>query len=233
MNEKRFYTLLLALALLLFATPLLHIFTPSESPALSRIGIAVLYVIVLLSALYAVARTKVLAIIVITLLVPVLALEATHVVTENRTALLVSYLLSIVFLGLVIGFILRFLFTTDIVTGNIICAAICVYLLFGLLSALVFSSIEIVQPGSFGTPPGSEDAIIRFEAEHSTDALYFSFVTLTTLGYGDITPQLPAAKMLVAFEAVFGQLFLAVLVARLVGMHIAYVSILRKQKQEL
>ena len=117
--------------------------------------------------------------------------------------------------------------------GNTICVAICVYLLFGLLFALIFPSVATVQPGSFqGYSNSQAPRVVRFSDENSTDAIYFSFKTLTTLGYGDIIPQLPAAKMLVAFESVVGQLFLAVLVARLVGMHIAHATIRRELKKE-
>ena len=55
-----------------------------------------------------------------------------------------------------------------------------------------------------------------------TTALYFSFATLTTLGYGDILPTSPISRMLASMEAITGQLYLAVLVARLVGMHLVY-----------
>ena len=69
------------------------------------------------------------------------------------------------------------------------------------------------------TGPG-DPHVIRFGGAQSSDALYFSFVTLTTLGFGDIALRSPPAKMLVTMEAVVGQLFLAVLVAWLIGLHI-------------
>ena len=62
---------------------------------------------------------------------------------------------------------------------------------------------------------------MRFGGEHSVNPLYYSFVTLTTLGYGDISPASSMARMLAAIEAVVGQVYLTVLVARLVGLHIA------------
>ena len=62
---------------------------------------------------------------------------------------------------------------------------------------------------------------IRYRARETVTSLYFSFVTLTTLGYGDITPTSPAARMLAVVEAIMGQLYIAVLVARLVGAYIA------------
>jgi hypothetical protein len=61
--------------------------------------------------------------------------------------------------------------------------------------------------------------------------LYFSFVTLCTLGYGDIVPVSPVAQTFSAVEAIIGQLYLAVLVARLVGMHTAH-TLARHQNEE-
>ncbi len=62
---------------------------------------------------------------------------------------------------------------------------------------------------------------MRFGGDDSTAVIYYSFVTLTTLGYGDIVPISPAARVLATGEAVIGQIYLTVLVARFVGMHIA------------
>ena len=59
------------------------------------------------------------------------------------------------------------------------------------------------------------------EERYSRDFTYYSYVTLTTLGYGDITPKTPTAKYLATLEAIIGQLYLAVLIARLVGLYIA------------
>jgi len=68
--------------------------------------------------------------------------------------------------------------------------------------------------------PSSELAI-HFGDQHTATAIYFSFVTLTTLGYGDITPVSMPARMLTTAEALIGQLYLVILVARLVGLHIS------------
>jgi len=62
---------------------------------------------------------------------------------------------------------------------------------------------------------------MRFDDRSSAVALYFSFVTITTLGYGDIVPVSEAARMLASFEAFTGQVYITILVARLVGLHIA------------
>jgi hypothetical protein len=85
--------------------------------------------------------------------------------------------------------------------------------------AHVFSIVENVSPGSFADNSIEANAAagpepMRDQADRFT---YFSFVTLTTLGYGDITPLSRSARNLTALEAIFGQLYLAVLIARLVG----------------
>lgn len=88
-------------------------------------------------------------------------------------------------------------------------AALCVYLLAGIAFGGFFAAIEAAAPGSLaGT--GTIDL---------DDAVYFSFVTLATLGYGDIVPAASATRALAVLEAVFGQLYLAVLIARLVSLY--------------
>ena len=82
--------------------------------------------------------------------------------------------------------------------------------------------VEISHPGSYLYQGDSLSAVLKghFEVGALAFLLYFSLVTLTTLGYGDIAPAVPAARMLCSFEAVIGQLFVAVFIARLVSLHI-------------
>ena len=90
-----------------------------------------------------------------------------------------------------------------------ICAALCVYLLAGIAFGGFYAVLEALGPGALaGAGPLDLD-----------DAVYFSFVTLATLGYGDIAPVSSAARALAVLEAVFGQLYLAVLIARLVSLY--------------
>ena len=97
------------------------------------------------------------------------------------------------------------------VTTNHLLGAMSVYLLLGVTWALVLGTLHRLAPGSFaGLSTGSP-----------SEFLYFSFVTLATLGYGDITPVNPIARMVVYLEAVVGQLYVAVLIASLVSRHVA------------
>jgi Ion channel len=113
---------------------------------------------------------------------------------------------------LVIALVLLFeVFRNGPVTPSRIQGAIAVYLLFGMGWAHAYHITELLHPGSF-RPAGAMSSI--------SDYAYFSFVTLSTLGYGDITPVRPIARALSVGESLAGQLYLAVLVARLVAMEV-------------
>jgi hypothetical protein len=88
-----------------------------------------------------------------------------------------------------------------------------------VLWAVIFSAIEFCQPDSFAGPNDLE--LLMFGSAETSFGLYYSMVTLTTLGYGDITPLNPIARMFAALESFIGQLYVAILVARLVGIQIS------------
>jgi len=98
------------------------------------------------------------------------------------------------------------------VTRHRLEGAIAVYLLFGVGWAHAYHLTGLLHPGSFNTPQGEIPSVL--------DWVYFSFITLTTVGYGDIVPVRPIARTLAMGEALTGQLYLAVLVARLVAMEV-------------
>jgi len=106
------------------------------------------------------------------------------------------------------------LFTGDI-DNNKILGAICLYLLMGLIWGIFYTLIQLTFSDSFNNINSSNEWFSLFP-----DFIYFSFVTLTTLGFGDISPNLPLARFLVYLEAIVGQFYLAILVASLVGSHI-------------
>ena len=102
----------------------------------------------------------------------------------------------------------------DNISANRIIGAVCVYLMLGVIWALTYSLLEAGIPGSFAGL--SEQAA---GSKWDPDWVYFSFVTLTTLGYGDILPVTSSARAMAYFEAIVGQFYLAVLVAGLVGAY--------------
>ena len=98
---------------------------------------------------------------------------------------------------------------------NKIVGAICVYLLLGLIWALCYLLIAQLVPGAYN---GLEQAPWY---ENFSAVAYYSYVTLTTLGYGDISPVVPIARFLVYMEAITGVLYMAILVASLVGIRLS------------
>jgi hypothetical protein len=130
---------------------------------------------------------------------------------------------SVAFVLLVAGSITRNVWREHAVTSDTIVGGIAVYILIGVAFSGAYQLLELVVPGSFA---------IAFEAPghwgsweptpgHYPRLLFFSFVTLTTLGYGDIVPASAPAAALCATAAVAGPLYLTILIARLVGLHIA------------
>jgi len=122
---------------------------------------------------------------------------------------------SIVFVGFVIMHLLRFILRAPWVNAEVLCAAVATYLMIAILWALAYALVARLVPHSFdftvkGDPSRSMG---RFEA------LYFSFGALTTVCYGDIIPVSNSARMLAMMEASTGVFYLALLVARLVGLY--------------
>ncbi len=98
------------------------------------------------------------------------------------------------------------------VDHNLIFGAMCVYLLMGLIWAILYGLIFQFWPGSF-------NGIEEVDGKAPMDTLlYFSFITLASLGYGDITPVAPLARTLAYFEVISGQLYIAIMLAGLVGL---------------
>jgi hypothetical protein len=120
----------------------------------------------------------------------------------------------IAFIAFLVVVILSFIFSEHEVTINVIYASIVVYLLIAIMWAFIYLVLESIHPGSFATGEGQIEVGRRLY-------IYYSFVTITTLGYGDVTPTTDLANSFSFLEAVTGQIYLVVLVARLVGIHIA------------
>jgi len=104
---------------------------------------------------------------------------------------------------------------TGSITSNDIVGAICIYMLLGLIWAMLYLFLAEAVPGAFNGLPQAP-WLDNFSA-----AIYFSFVTITTLGYGDISPAMPLARFLVYMEAIVGVFYMAILVASLIGVRMS------------
>jgi hypothetical protein len=126
-----------------------------------------------------------------------------------------SILALIGFMVVAITFTMKQIAVSNEINTNRIIGAICVYLLLGVIWAMAYTIIEMISPGSFAGFSPMDD--LGWDSEW----LYFSFVTMTTLGYGDILPVSATARGFAYLQAIVGQFYIAVLVAGLVS---AYVS---------
>ena len=104
------------------------------------------------------------------------------------------------------------------VTRQTVIGAVCGYLLIGFLFAFVFAVITYLNPGAVTVSGRQLDAeYVANVSRRLSELMYFSFITLTTVGYGDIVPVSPIARSTAILEALSGQLYLAAFVARLIG----------------
>ena len=109
------------------------------------------------------------------------------------------------------------------VSADTVVGGINAYLLIAISFMLIHALLEVVEPGAYrvGDATLAEYVFGAGRSEGFATMLYFSFVTITTLGYGDIVPVSGAAKMVASGQALFGQIYLAVFIARLVALHVA------------
>ncbi len=137
------------------------------------------------------------------------------IVRESDMLHVIALLAMFVFLLLATINAFRQIAVGNDISLNRIVGAVCVYLLLGVMWSIAYNVLEYLQPDSF---KGLTELV---SPAWNPDWIYFSFVTITTLGYGDITPITQTARSLVVAEAIVGQFYIAVLVAGLVSAYIS------------
>jgi hypothetical protein len=215
-NVGPFSALLATLAATLLLTP----FVSDDSGDVSRFrffGSAVI-----LAGIYAVSRRRILLFAGLALALPAIALEWWLALHPAPALVIAHFALSLGFLCYTAAVILYTILDEERVTLDTVLGGISVYLLLGLIWVLAYSMVEHLAPGSFRAD-GAPLPRPRDPGEfRQPDLMYFSYVTLTTVGYGDVLAKTTVARALAAAEAVTGSLYLAVFVARLVGLHLAH-----------
>lgn len=216
--KERFSSLLIFIILMIVVGPLFQEFVQL------RILMDILWSAIFVSAIYAVSQKKRHIVIAVLLALPMLGSIWTKYFVQYKALLVVGSLCGAAFFLFAIIQMLIFIYSHKEVTRDLIVGAAVVYLFMALMWTFIFVVVETLHPGSFNLPEGQ-----GFEA--TRQFVYYSFVTLTTLGYGDITPISSLARSLCILEAVIGQLYLVVQVAWLVGIHVSQ-SVLKKSRQD-
>jgi hypothetical protein len=209
LEEGRFLFLLISLLFLFFIYPFVR-------GAATKFNILdIFFLVILLSGIYAISHNKRLLAIGLLLALTALGSSVMNYFLMTTTLKIVTACSYGLFFSLLAFITFSQVMKDKKVTTNTLLGAICVYLLFGVIWTMLYHVLEITMPGSFIV--SNEDV-----SRTGGNFLYYSFVTLTTLGYGDITPASSPARSLSSLEAVTGQLYIAILVARLVGLHIVH-----------
>ncbi len=216
-NRWKFTVLLTAILLLLIVHPLLW-----EGADLPLIHYAFLGV-AMLGGILALFQGKASRIVAVALGVPalvgVLAIHA-FPTTPAMIAAVFLHVLPMLFIGYTAFTILTIIFRGAVVTADDINGAFCGYLLIGIAFAHLYALVEFHRPGSFSLP-ANVGVMPENEAARQSLLTYFSLVTLTTVGYGDITAVSPPARSLACVEAVIGQFYIAVVAAELIGIKLS------------
>ena len=173
----------------------------------------ILFTAVLISGLWAASQKREIFLVALLMAIPALVLGWVPYFVKLPFLWILSRVFLAIFLAVMMISLLSHIRKAKEVTADLIMGAASTYFLIGLFWAFIFFFIETVSPGSF-----------RLEgswADMQSQLIYYSFVTLATVGYGDITPASMIARSYSVLEAIIGQLYLTVLVAGLVGLRIS------------
>ncbi len=223
-DRNKFTYLLILLLLNILFLPALISFRLEVFPNSGLILTSAAFTLLMLFAIAIASTSRYIIILALAIILPDLYLIWSRLgLVENDWRFILRNLLDVAILSLVTVSILKYIFSTKKITFDYITAALCVYLVLGLLWVSLYSIADGIQPGSFLLP---DDGLSNYigndiHGESLVRRIYFSFVTLLTLGYGDIVPIGSIARLLATLEALIGQIFLVVLVSRLVGIHVA------------
>jgi hypothetical protein len=210
-RQGKFFYLLVCQVLLLILFPYL------EKPGLPMLLFRLLGAAAFVSGVYAVSEKRVQWITALVLAIPAGILNALVVFHLDPRITIPTMILTILFLVFTLVVLLRAVLRAGQVTSDTIYGALSVYLLMAVTWAAAYLLLVTLQPGAIAM-----DAVRH--PNHSMDwfdCVFYSFVTLTSLGYGDIVPITGQARSLSILEAVSGMMYVAVLIARLVGLHAA------------
>jgi voltage-gated potassium channel Kch len=205
-DDRRSLFLMLSLLLLILLTPFL------ENHRIGEIFLMVALYLILITAILQLHGKETLRWLAIGAAIPVVLVQLVTLFRPSHSWLIVAYALLMAFFGFVSVGLFTYLGKPGAITSGRVYASVSLYLLLAMFWFALFNLTETITPGSF-----AHDGVIMGIPRSSF--LYFSLVTLTTVGYGDIVPVTPVARVFAALEGVAGVLYIAITVARLVAAY--------------
>jgi hypothetical protein len=202
--KSRFIYIIFAIILVLVVNPFLR-----PIGLFGHLFSTFLVAMIPLSSSFAFTRDKKTAIIILLLAAPFVILDGLNYFFPHRLLMIIAFSFATILYFYIIILLTKCLLAIKVVTADLVFCAISIYLLIGVGWGGVYAIVEGISPGSFSVALGSEDL------------LYFSFVTLTTVGYGDVLPLSILGKRLAILEAAMGSIYMAVIVAMIVGRYMS------------
>jgi hypothetical protein len=200
--KNRFIYIIFAIMLVVLVNPFIR-----PLGLLGHLSATLFVAMIPLASAYAITEDsrKTMAILVIA--GPFILLDALNVYFSSRALMVIAFSFATVLYFYIVSLLVKNLLSVRVVTANLIYCAISIYLLIGIMWAGIYSIVEGISPGSFSGP------------SEPVDLVYFSFVTLTTVGFGDVVPVSVLAQRLSIFEAAMGSIYMAVIIAMIVGRY--------------
>ena len=202
--KSRFIYIIFAIVLVLLITPFLRPLGLS-----GHLFSTLLIAMIPLSSALALSDNRKTTIVILLIAAPFVILEVLNYFFASRLLMIVAIGFATVLYFYIAFLLVKNLLTIKVVTADMIYCAISIYLLIGIGWSGVYTILEGISPGSFSA------------TSEAGDLLYFSFVTLTTVGYGDVLPVSILGKRLAVFEAAMGSIYMAVIIAMIVGRYMS------------
>ena len=202
--KSRFIYIIFAIMLMLLVSPYLR-----PIGLIGHLLNTLLVTMIPLSCSFALTGDKKTAIMILLIAAPFVILDGLDYFYPSRLLIVVAYSFATFLYFYIVILLTKRLLDIREVTADLVYCAISIYLLIGVGWAGLYTIVEGILPGSFSGTLESEDL------------LYFSFVTLTTLGYGDVLPLSTLGKRLAMLEASMGSIYMTVIVAMIVGRYMS------------
>lgn len=207
--ENKYTLLLVALVMMMVSSPIVSHYAFAYFFVESFLFVSVIVLTLWISGA---GRLFFLSVVVFSIVVMFFHYHAIFVFVNLQMGL-VALFTYLIYIGVVIIFMLHKIFSEERVTADTVKGSISVYILIGMWWQILYTTIWVLNPSSFDL----HDSRIN-----SPDFFYFSFTTMTTLGYGDIIARSHTAKTAAMLQAVTGQMYIGILIARLVSLHILH-----------